>query len=73
MPRLQRLEAAEDVLRKLGFAGARVREHENLVRIEVSPERIPDMARNGEYVYATLKELGYAFVTVDLGGYRAYP
>lgn len=70
--RLQRVERAENVLRRLGFDAARVREHEGLARIEVPAEHIPDLVRVGleNDVEQALRNLGYAFVTVDLAGYR---
>jgi uncharacterized protein len=70
MPGLRRLEAAEDVLRDLDFAEVRVRCHDDLARIEVPQERVGDLVRRGPEVHAALRDLGYAFVSVDLAGYR---
>lgn len=69
---LQRVERAEDVLRGLGFEACRVREHGELVRIEVPVEHISNLVRAGleKGLEQAMRDLGYAFVTVDLAGYR---
>lgn len=69
---LERVELAEDVLRKLGFLQFRVRHHGNLARIEILPE---DMDRlnnpeTRERVVRAFEELGYVYVTLDLAGYQ---
>jgi len=76
--KLRMVEAAENVLRDLGFHDVRVRHHELgknptwLARIEVGPTELPKFLANGtsEKVAKALKEIGYAHVTVDLQGYR---
>jgi len=76
--KLRMVEAAENVLRDLGFHDVRVRHHELgknptwLARIEVGPAELPKFLANGtsEKVAKALKEIGYAHVTVDLQGYR---
>jgi uncharacterized protein len=71
--KLRRVTAAERVLRKLGFRQVRVRSHGQLARIEVERERVADLARpqRCEKINRELKELGFAYVTVDLEGYRS--
>jgi uncharacterized protein len=69
---LEKIDRAEAVLRLLGFRQFRVRVHGELARIEVAPEELarglqPEMAQQ---MSARLKELGFAFVTLDLEGYR---
>jgi uncharacterized protein len=69
---LSRIERAEAVLRLLGFRQFRVRVHGEVARIELAPEELaqglaPEMAQQ---MSARLKELGFAFVTLDLEGYR---
>ena len=100
--KLRMIEAAENLLRDLGFHDVRVRHHQlgvtsdkwqvtgkhpapdgNLVtrpmspvtflaRIEVGPAELPKFLANGvaARVAASLKEIGYAHVTVDLQGYH---
>lgn len=83
--KLRMIEAAEYVLRDLGFHDVRVRHHElnpqsplgagvktHLARIEVGPSELPRLLENGasSQVAEALKKIGYAHVTVDLQGYR---
>ena len=70
--RLRVVEKGEEALRALGFRQFRVRHHDELVRIEISPEELPralapDMARRFVEIF---KPLGFKFVTLDLEGYR---
>jgi len=94
--KLQMIEAAENVLRDLGFYDVRVRHHEltrrltegnlaspsngsvqpaavqHLARIEVGPTELPKFLADGvaSRVAGSLKQVGYAHVTLDLEGYR---
>jgi uncharacterized protein len=70
--KLRRIDAAEDLLRSLGFARCRVRHHEGLARIEVEPEMIARLLEPEvrEKVAGRLEELGFTWTTVDLEGYR---
>jgi uncharacterized protein len=70
--RLQQVAAAEDHLRSLGFKQLRVRHHDTIARVEVAPEEISKMLEDTirESIVARLKEIGYAYVTLDLAGYR---
>jgi pyridinium-3,5-biscarboxylic acid mononucleotide sulfurtransferase len=66
------IEAAENVLRDAGFYEVRVRHHKNMARIEVGPEEFQkffDEEVRGMVTQA-LKKIGYAYVTLDLQGYR---
>jgi pyridinium-3,5-biscarboxylic acid mononucleotide sulfurtransferase len=69
---LDRIERAEAILRALGFSQFRVRAHGELARIELAPD---ELARGFEIqlarqVASGLRALGFAFVTLDLEGYR---
>ena len=71
--RLLVVEKGEAELRALGFRQFRVRHHDDLVRIEISPEELsralaPEMARKFVEIF---KPLGFSFVTLDLEGYRS--
>ncbi|MCA9464979.1 MAG: TIGR00268 family protein, partial [Nitrospira sp.] len=68
-----RVEQAEALLMREGFAQVRVRLHGDLARIEVSPSDIPLLAEESrrEHVVNELNALGFHFVTLDLQGYRA--
>jgi uncharacterized protein len=68
---LRRVAGAEAVLRQLGFQGCRVRDHGTVARIEVAPADVEAAARHRERLVRDLKALGYAYVTVDLEGYRS--
>jgi uncharacterized protein len=70
--KLRTIEAAERVLRDLGFRVFRVRHHDTIARIELGRDEIarafePDVA---DTIDRALRALGYAHVTVDLRGYR---
>lgn len=70
--RLTVVEKAEDAIRELGFQQFRVRHHGNLARLEISPEELP-RALQPEMIQkfvSALKSLGFAYVTLDLEGYR---
>jgi pyridinium-3,5-biscarboxylic acid mononucleotide sulfurtransferase len=70
--RLARVERAESLLRQWGFDQFRVRDHDGLARIEVSPDEL-DRALDSEFVVTVreaLTELGFDHVTLDLHGYR---
>lgn len=67
-----RIEQAEEVLKRLGFAQYRVRHHGPLCRIEVPLEDIarvaePDMRTA---VVEGIRAAGYQRVSLDLAGYR---
>jgi uncharacterized protein len=71
-PKLRQIEAAERVLRDLGFRIFRVRHHDTLARLEIAKEEMPravtpDMS---DRLTRELKALGYQHVTIDLQGYR---
>ncbi|MGH9745650.1 MAG: ATP-dependent sacrificial sulfur transferase LarE [Candidatus Acidiferrales bacterium] len=69
---LDTVERAEKSLRDLGFRQFRVRAHGELARIELAHDELsrglnPDIA---EKIVAGVKAAGFAFVTIDLEGYR---
>jgi len=69
---LERVERAEQWLLDagLGLTQLRVRSHGDLARIEVPPEAIPRLAERAAEIDAAFKELGFAYVALDLRGYR---
>ena len=69
---LERVEKAEQWLLDagLGLTQLRVRSHGNLARIEVPPADIPRLAAHAAEIAAAFKDLGFAYVTLDLLGYR---
>jgi uncharacterized protein len=71
--KLSVVDRGEDILRNFGFRVFRVRFHEELVRLEFSPEELPK-ALNVTMVDILRKEfkkLGFKYVTIDLEGYRS--
>jgi uncharacterized protein len=70
---LLRVEAAEEVLRSLGFGVLRVRHHGDLARIEVPVADIPRLLEPevSAAVQRGLKAAGYRLVSVDLEGFRS--
>ncbi len=70
---LSKVGRAERVLKDLGFRQCRVRVHGDVVRIEVEPDELARLSRpeTRETVVATLKRLGYRYVTLDLEGFRS--
>jgi uncharacterized protein len=70
--KLDAVDACEQLLIDLGFKQARVRHHGKVARIEVVADDLaklvlPDMRQQ---VIAGVKKAGFAYVTVDLQGYR---
>jgi uncharacterized protein len=70
--RLALVERGEAALRDLGFRQFRVRLHEKLARVEIAPEEMPRAmsAEMAARIAAVLKAAGFAYVALDLEGYR---
>jgi uncharacterized protein len=68
---LERVERAEEVVRSLGFAEFRVRDHGDLARIEVPAAEVERAAAQRERLTEELSALGYRYVTLDLAGFRS--
>ncbi len=70
---LSQIDAGESALRDLGFALVRVRHHGTVARIEVPAADIPRLLEPGtrESVNVRLREAGFAYVAVDLAGFRS--
>jgi uncharacterized protein len=70
--KLRAIERAEEILGALGFRQSRVRHHGAVARIELPPG---DMARAldpevRDRILVGFKPLGFAYITLDLQGYR---
>ena len=66
------MERGVAALRALGFKQFRVRLHDKLARVEISPEEMaraftPEMAAA---ISSQLKAAGFSYVSLDLDGYR---
>jgi uncharacterized protein len=68
---LSQVDRAERFLRDRGFQEVRVRHHGAVARIEVDPQDIDRMVSERGGVLATLTDLGFTYVTVDLKGFRS--
>jgi uncharacterized protein len=71
--RLSKVDRGEEILREFGFKEFRVRHHDTLVRLEISPAEL-DRALNKEVIEQLAKrfrELGFKYVTLDLEGFRS--
>lgn len=70
--RLALVERGEAALRELGFRQFRVRLHDRLARVEISPDEMP-RAFSPQMTAAIadrLKAAGFTYVSLDLQGYR---
>lgn len=70
--RLAQVEEGEERLRALGFRQIRLRHHGHVARIEIEPSELPraldpEMAQK---IVASIKPLGFRWVSLDLEGYR---
>ncbi len=68
--KIEQVNEAELFLAKLGFPQTRVRHHENVARIEVTPSQIGEMIEKREQIQMKLTSLGFTYVSIDLQGYR---
>src|SRR4029450_631271 len=71
--RLSVVDRGEEILRNFGFRVFRVRFHEEVARLELSPEELPKALNLTmvEILRKEFKELGFKYVTIDLEGYRS--
>ena len=68
--RLSMVERGEQLLLDQGFRQVRVRLHGNLARIEVEPGEFARLQANRERIVSSFRSYGFAYVTMDLTGYR---
>lgn len=64
------VDKAEQLLIDLNFSQVRVRIHNNIARIEVNPNEFEKLIQNRQRIVSMFKEYGFAYVTMDLTGYR---
>ena len=70
--KIKAIEISEQILFDLDFKQVRVRSHGNLARIEINADEMerlmsPDIRTT---VHSAIKQAGFAYVTLDLLGYR---
>ena len=70
--KLKMVDQAEQLLLDMGFRQVRVRIHGNLARIEVGAQEMEKMLEHSirETLHAAFKQIGFAYVALDLLGYR---
>jgi uncharacterized protein len=71
--KLRQVDAAEAVVRELGFRQFRVRHHGVLARLELPLDDLPRLWQEGrhEAILRRFRALGYVYVAVDLGGLQS--
>lgn len=69
---MKKVEAAEEVLKGLGFVQYRARHHGSVCRVEIDPADFPRLLDPAvrEAVLGGITKAGYRYVTLDLAGYR---
>ncbi len=72
LARLTQVDQAEESLASLGFSQLRVRAHGEVARIEVPLDQVEQLVHEPtrSEIVDKLKRLGFAYVTLDLSGYR---
>jgi uncharacterized protein len=68
---LDQIGKAELFLLDLGFLELRVRHHGEVARIEVPVQDFSTLLKHREHIVASLKTLGYTYITLDLSGFRS--
>lgn len=68
---IARVRSAEEYLSTLGFSQFRVRDHEDVARIEVKPSDFPAVLQRKDDIVNELKRLGFHYVALDMEGFRS--
>jgi uncharacterized protein len=68
---LSQVERAEASMKRLGFTDLRVRHYGDTARIEVPLDELADVIERRAEVVEAVKASGYAYVTLDLEGFRS--
>jgi len=71
MGRLRSVDRAEAALKSLGFPELRVRDYDDVARIEVPVASLDSLVARRSEVVAAVQSAGYRYVTVDLEGLRS--
>ncbi len=71
--RLRQVDEFEDGLRRLGFRQLRVRFHDAIARLEIDSDDLARVVEPGirEQIVALGKQLGFAYIALDLAGFRS--
>lgn len=71
LEKLTRIDRAESALKDLGFRQCRVRDHGTVARVEIETALLPRLLASREAVVSALKAAGFAYVALDLEGFRS--
>ena len=66
---MKRVEQAEDYIRSLGFYNVRLRVHGEIARLEIDVTDMAKFLNSRNEIVGFLKDLGYAYVTLDMEGF----
>ncbi len=69
--KLRQVTLAEEFLRAEGFHQVRVRHHGDIARLEVGPQELERAFEMREEISTELRDAGFLYVTLDLGGYKS--
>jgi uncharacterized protein len=71
--KLRQVDAAEEIVRSLGFRQFRVRHHDRLARLEIAADEMAKLWEDARHLTLVekLRGLGYLYVTVDLAGFQS--
>lgn len=70
LQRLQAIDKAEQYISPYIHGSLRVRYHGNVARIEVGVDEIPAILAYREAIVSYVRQCGFTYVTLDLGGYE---
>lgn len=68
--RLQAIDDAEQAIAPYIHGSLRVRYHGDVARIEVGVDEIPAILLHREAIVSAVRQCGFTYVTLDLGGYE---
>ncbi|MGD7654441.1 MAG: ATP-dependent sacrificial sulfur transferase LarE [Verrucomicrobiales bacterium] len=71
LEKLQRIDKAEAALKAAGFTQCRVRDHDQVARIEIDPAEFPKLLEHREPLTTAIRQAGFAYITLDLQGFRS--
>ena len=68
---IKKVELAEDFLTSKAFKNFRVRNHDNIARIEVPQKDFDKVLSNRKIIIEEFKKIGFEYITLDIEGYRS--
>lgn len=68
---LERIDKSEEFIRGLDFYNVRVRVHKDIARVEIDQKDFFKFLDCRQEITRKLKDLGFAYVTLDLEGFRS--